>query len=72
METIFVRLKDMPGAIKKRYGYELSFHTLRHWRQKHPLASPAQIEELCAWFEARMAEKRGDQMVPESGRKEAK
>lgn len=68
METVFVRLKDMPDAIRKRYGYELSFHTIRHWRKRHPLVAPARMEELCAWFEARMAEKRGDQMGAKSGR----
>ena len=63
METIFVRLKDMPAAIKKRYGYDVSLHTLKHWRRRHPLPTPARLEELSTWFEARIKEKREDQMV---------
>jgi hypothetical protein len=72
MDTTYIRLKDMPAAIKKRYGYDLSFHTIRHWRKRHPLTAPARMEELCVWFEARMAEKRGDQMGVKSGRSGAK
>ena len=59
MKQNYLRAKDMLIAIKQYYGYDLGMATLNRWRKQHPLPSPAQLKELCHWFEHRMSEKRG-------------
>lgn len=54
----YFRPKDVPGFLLERFRYDISLHTVRRWRRRHPLPNPATLSELEQWFEICIHEKR--------------